>query len=204
MASTSALDETTLALMRAEAATEAGPFVDPALIREVKTIPLYRDLKWLSWVIGRPVPTSHGLSHAELILAIRAFKADAEHLRVRAEHRQAAHDRAQRAAAEKIEADVQADRDRWLTIRSRLPVPVEVQHNWTARHLDGYEQGADHIVVLDDLNVGRLHRAASSPLCWTPSRARELRHVSGYTGDEPRLPDCKACLRHAERLAVLS
>lgn len=78
---------------------------------------------------------------------------------------------------------------------------MAVCHNWTARHLDGYQQGADHIVVLADLDAGRLHRKAGDPLCWAPSRAHELRHVGANVGDEKRIPDCKACVRRAGKLA---
>jgi hypothetical protein len=81
---------------------------------------------------------------------------------------------------------------------------VVVLHNWTARHLDGYEQGADHIVVTETLYVGRLYRQADRTLCWTPSRAHELRHVGPYYApdDDKRIPNCKACLRTAERIAA--
>jgi hypothetical protein len=57
-------------------------------------------------------------------------------------------------------------------------------------------------VVLEDLAVGRLRRAAGLPLCWTPSRARQLRHVHGNAGDERRIPDCKACLERAARIVL--
>jgi hypothetical protein len=78
-----------------------------------------------------------------------------------------------------------------------------VWHNWTARHLDGYEQGADHIVTMEPLHVGRVTREARRPLCWTPSRAHELRHVQANGEEkEDRVPTCKACLRTAERIAT--
>ena len=75
-------------------------------------------------------------------------------------------------------------RTTWLSAAPRYP-------NWPARHLDGYEHGADRIVVLEDLEVGRLRRAAGTPLCQTPSRAHQQRHVSGSVGDQRRLPAAK-------------
>lgn len=204
MEATSALDETTLARMRAEAAHEAGPFIDPAYFRRAQSELAAVPARWLDRVIGRPAGTWHSLSNAELVLALEAAQADAEHLRALAEESRSAWLLAEARREGERHRAAQAARDEWEALRGRLPVPVAILHNWTARHLDGYEQGGDHIVVLEDLHAGRLHRAAGSPLCWTPSRAHELRHVSANTGDERRLPDCKACLRHAERLAAAS
>jgi hypothetical protein len=91
----------------------------------------------------------------------------------------------------------------WPALAERLPVPVTVWHNWTARHYDGYEQGADHIVPLEPVNAGRLQRPAREPLCFTPSRAHALRHVMhNGEGQYERTPNCQACLRLAERLAA--
>jgi len=202
---TTALDETTLARLRAEAAAKASPFIDPALYRDAETLIHLANDDWLSRVLQRPgfaVPAWRFLSNADLALTVAALRADRAHLEAlaaarMAEYQQAAQDRRKRLAAE-----TQAVRNKWAALAARLPVPVEVWHNWTARHLDGYEQGADHIVVLEDLSVGRFCRAARLPLCWTPSRARPLRHVTPNVGDERRLPDCKACIRHAERLAA--
>ena len=200
----SALDETTLAQMRAEAAAKASPFVDPALFRDAETLMHLANDRWLSRVLGRSgfaVPAWRFLSNADLTLAVAAIKADRAHLEAVAEAKRAEWTRSAEESRRAIEANAQAERDEWAALTGRLPVPVEVWHNWTARHLDGYEQGADHIVVLEDLTVGRFRRTARSPLCWTPSRAHPLRHVTPNVGDERRLPDCKACLRHAERLA---
>lgn len=93
-------------------------------------------------------------------------------------------------------------RQRWMNLARELPVPVTVWHNWTPRHYDGYEQGADHIVLLEPLDVGRIQRAARRPLCETPSRRRQLRNVfANGEAQYERVPDCKACLRLAEGLA---
>jgi hypothetical protein len=108
---------------------------------------------------------------------------------------------AQRAASAAAAAARQAKMDGWVVLRDRLPFPVVVWHNWTARHLDGYEQGADHIVLLEDLVRPWFRRDKRKPLCWTPSRSQPLRYVHGNTGDEVRVPTCKVCLRWAEKLA---
>lgn len=200
----SALDDATLARMRAEAAVKAGPFVDPALLRDADALLPGIDAEWLARIIGHPVRSYRTFTNAELFLAVHAAQADAEYLRALAAARRAEQGRAGREAAAAAQAQAQAVRDAWQALASRLPVPVAVWHNWTARHLDGYEQGADHIAVLEDLHAGRLRRRARSPLCWTPSRAHELRHVTGNVGDELRPPNCKACLRHARRLAEIS
>jgi hypothetical protein len=199
------LDDDTLTRLRAEAEAHGGPFIDPALLREASTLLPWVGRDWLEHIIGRHVttrPTWQNLGNAGLYLAVQAAKADAAHLEALATARRAERERAAREAAEAIAANEQAERGEWAALAVKLPVPVEVWHNWTARHLDGYEQGADHIVVLEDLHAGQLHRSAKQPLCWTPSRARELRHVSGNVGDERRLPDCKACLRRAEKLTA--
>lgn len=197
----SALDDDTLARLRAEARAAASPFIDPALLREASSLLPAVDLDWLGRVTGHPVASWRTLDNAGLHLAVAAVKADAEHLEaVRAQRRDEELHKTALLLAKRGTA-AQATRDAWKALRSRLPVPVAVCHNWTARHLDGYEQGADHIVILADLDAGRLHRKAGDPLCLTPSRVHELRYVGGNAGDEKRLPTCKACLRHAEKLA---
>ena len=198
----SALDEAALAAMRADAEATAGPFADPALLRTAELALAGIDAAWLERVIGHQAGSWRSLGHAEMLLAVRAAETDAEHLAALAasNHRKQARERQVTGAAAQGQADAAAAH--WQRLRGQLPVPVTVQHNWTARHLDGYEQGADHIVVLEDLHAGRLRRAAGTPLCQAPSRARQLRHVSAGTGDERRLPSCAACLRHAEELAA--
>jgi hypothetical protein len=187
--------------MRAEAAARASPFVDPKLLRDAAAVLPGVPGDWLAWVVGRPVASYRSLTNAELALAVRAAAEDAAHLAALAAERRAARHRAEQATTAAAADAAQAQQDQWAALRARLPVPVSVQHNWTARHLDRYEQGADHIVVAENLHIGRFRRSAGDPLCWTPSRAHQLRHVSGNAGDELRLPDCKACLGHAERLA---
>jgi hypothetical protein len=198
------LDAGTLARLRAEAAGHASRFTDPSLIREVQRGALAGvSDSWLTAVIGRPVTGWLHLENHELYLAVAARAADAARLDAAAAGRREEHDAEQRARAERRAAEEQARREEWAALAAALPVPVAVCHNWTARHLDGYEQGGDHIVVLAGLHAGRLHRAARRPLCWTPSRAHELRHVFGNPGDEGRLPDCRACLRTARKITNL-
>jgi hypothetical protein len=198
----SVLDDARLAQMRAEAAAQASPFIDPALLREAMTVlPQVTDSEWLARVIGRPVPTWRHLRNEELALAVAAVKADTAHLAALKEGRLAAYRVAEQERAAQAAAAHRAKVEAWERTRARLPVPVTVGHNWTARHLDPYVQGADHIVVQAGLTVGRFRREARTPLCWTPSRSHELRHVELSDDGDDRLPTCKACLRHAERLA---
>jgi hypothetical protein len=199
-----ALDDATLGALREESAAHGGPFIDPVLYRRAGTelhatrIPA----AWLTRVTGRPVTWWGNLSNRELWLALHAAEADAGRLDSIAAEEEAAHRRESEQAAAAAQAAAQAKRDAWANLRARLPVPVEVWHNWTARHLDGYEQGADHIVVRAALRAGRLCREAGQPLCWTTSRAHELRYVEPNPGDEKRIPTCKDCLRRAENLAA--
>jgi len=197
----SALTSETLASLRAEAARHTSRFTDPALIRDAETTLAPVDAGWLERVVGRRTRGWRYLSNAELHLAVNAARVDGEYIAsAAAVQRDAwlvADARREGAAA----LARQTAWNEWEALRARLPVPVVVCHNWTARHYDGYEQGADHIVVQAGLNVGRFHREAGRPLCWTPSRAHALRHVSGAPGDAERVPDCKACLRSAHRTA---
>lgn len=202
LTATSALDDAALAAMRAEAEADRSPFINPAVFRDAQSLLPGIDHAWLARVTGREVRSWQRLAPAELTLAVAAAKADAAYLQALGVQRRAAQQAASRQRAGEAAAAAQAERDAWEALRGRLPVPVQVCHNWTARHLDGYEQGADHIVVMVDLHAGRLHRTARSPLCWTPSRAHELRHVTPNVGDDGRIPDCKACLRRAEKLAT--
>lgn len=80
---------------------------------------------------------------------------------------------------------------------------AEVRHNYTShRHLGHYQQGADHIYLPEGITAGRLIRPAGRVLCWTPSRARDLREFPAPAADG-RPPACRACLRTALRLTGL-
>lgn len=132
---------------------------------------------------------------------MRAADADAGYLQTLHDQAHAVYRAESARRAEQAATARQARREEWAALRARLPVLVDVWHNWTARHVEGYEQGGNHIVALAGFDFGRLHRGTGQPLCWTPSRAQELRYVEPNAGDENRIPDCKACLRHAANLA---
>lgn len=95
----------------------------------------------------------------------------------------------------------QAVREEWAQLRAELPVEVEVvQYVTLARLHSGERRYGEHIIVRDDLRVGRLHRAYNTTLCTTPS----------YTPDGPRTaiasaedlyPTCPICLGTAYRVA---
>jgi hypothetical protein len=158
----STLDETVLAAMRADAEAKASPFIDPALLRKAEVVLAGIDAGWLERVVGHPVPSWRHLNHAEMLLAVRATETDAEHLGALAEVERTKLAQQRQTAAASAQAEARAAAAQWQRLREQIPVPVAVQHNWTARHLDGYEQGADHIVVLEDLDIGRLRRAAGT------------------------------------------
>jgi hypothetical protein len=198
----SILDAATLARLRADARAHRSPFTDPALIRDAAEVLGRAGAQWLTLAVGRPAGHWQRLSNEELHVAVQAARLDHAHLTAAREAHRATYEEDRRRRAAEGATLRRAAVDAWAALRAAQPVPVAVRHNWTSRHLDGYEQGGDHIVVLAALVVGRLHRAAGDPLCWTPSRARELRHVDGAAGDESRLPDCKACLKTAARVAA--
>ena len=195
----SALDDNTLAALRQQAAAYVSQFIDPALVRAGQLRLPAVDRSWLERVLGRDETRGwRYLDNDKLWLALAALDIDAAHIESVAAAGRAAW---REPRVTDGEAARRADEQAWADLRAALPVRVEVQHNWTPRHLDGYEQGGDHIVVLADLHSGRLHRARHECLCETPSRAHQLRHVGPVTGDEKRTPNCKVCLAHARRLA---
>lgn len=191
------LTDETLAQLRDRARREAGPFIDPVRLPQLKRIVVGAQQEWMSAVLGRPVHDWRRIDWSELVLL--GLARDAEPVPPVPPRVLAARD----TCAEQRRAQVTMAQDRagsWQDLRSRLPVKVEVAHNYTShRHVEGYVQGADHIIVLEDLHDGRLHRAAGRPLCWTPSRAANL-EVFDDAGDH-RVPGCQACLRTAERIA---
>jgi hypothetical protein len=197
----SQLDATTLAAMRAEATADTSPFIDPVVFRKAQTVLAGVDGGWLNRVIGHEVRSWTHLTPAEMALAVKAAEMDSEHLQALRDQQYAGYRAADRERAERVAAADRARREAWEALRAQLPVPVEVWHNWTLRHCDGYEQGANHIVVRAYLRAGRLRREEGQPLCWTPSRAHELRYVEPAAQDERNIPDCKACMQRAEKLA---
>jgi hypothetical protein len=115
--------------------------------------------------------------------------------RVRAEQEAAA--RAHEAARV---ARAKARDDAWRSIWSRLPQRIEVAYNYSGGlHLENYVSGADHIILTEDLVIGRSKRVKGWAMCTTPSA---VRHQWFGEGDPPekRTATCKACLRMAARL----
>lgn len=197
-----ALTGDVLAALRSQAAAQSSPFIDPVLFRAIQQVLPRVDGAWLTMVTGRTSVSLYTMDNAEMALIVHAAELDTDHIEDAREHKRLQWQQANWAATEASRAEDRAIVDEWHALAARLPVPVAVWHNWTARHLDGYEQGADHIVVLEDCHAGRLFRPVHRPLCWTPSRAHPLRHVAANLDDEHRLPDCKACLKIAHRLAA--
>jgi hypothetical protein len=197
-----ALTAYAIAELRIRARSEAGAFVDPARFGALRARYATFPPAWRYAILGRAVVTPRDLTWPECVLLLLAADADPVGLEQARAARTVDSREALQALVAALERRVTGRAEAWAALRARLPVPVEVWHNWTVRHVDGYEQGADHIVTLGALSVGRLARPARRPLCWTPSRAHQLRHVSPQPGDEARVPDCKACLRIAERIAT--
>lgn len=195
-----------LADLRDQAIREAGPFVDPRRLRSVVARMAGRPDDWAGAILGHPYAGLRSTRWRELVLLDLAC--DAEPDPPVSAARMAREEAARRATDERnarSAAEHQATVGEWRQLRDALPVPVIVLHNYTShRHCEsGYVQGRDHIIVQADLLVGRLHRAADEPLCWTPSRAKDLQVFANPLDaiTEDRLPTCKACLRTAERIA---
>ncbi|MEU5834501.1 hypothetical protein ABZ820_12625 [Streptomyces diacarni] len=190
-----------LAELRDRARQEAGPFTDPC----VMAMRVRHSGEWASAILGRPYDGERSLTWPERYLL---------HIAAQAEPCPPPPPQATAAAAVmRAELDVAARRREeeharavaeWDQIREHLPVPAEVRHNYTShRHLGHYSRGADHIYLLEGITAGRLHRSARHVLCWTPSRARDLREFPEPATDG-RPPSCRACLRTARRLAGLA
>jgi hypothetical protein len=184
--------------LRARAAQEAGPFVDPRVLQT----PIH-NAEWASDILGRSYGGERSIGWTDRYLLHIAQlaephppeppKATAARARAKAEL-----EALQAARAQEHDRQVRE----WETLAARLPVQVDVRHNYTShRHLDTYTQGGDHIYLHEDLNVGRLHRTARLVLCWTPSRAKDLREFPEPATDG-RVPSCRQCLRIAHRIAT--
>ncbi|QPL14140.1 hypothetical protein QEH48_gp111 [Streptomyces phage TurkishDelight] len=188
--------------LRARAAREAGPFVDPRVQAAFRV----HGPEWAADILGRPYGGPYALTWPELYLlhlAVQAEPTPPPPPRATAA-RELEEEAARRAAAE----EAARSEEEWRELADALQaagVRVEVRHNYTsARHLEFYTQGADHVYLLDPLHVGRLHRASGVALCHTPSNARNLAYLEPTT--DGRLPSCQTCLRHmraaARRLAA--
>lgn len=194
------LPDDTLAELRARARREAGPFVDPRLLPglQAKTARAYPE--WVSAILGRQVHDVRRVSWAELVLLGMASDAEPEPpvpARVLAAREQIAIEERQRAGW------LEEKRREWATLRASLPVKVSVAYNYSGpHHYEFHLSGANHIILREPLLVGRLRRDAHRSLCWTPSRAKHLlfAHIDD-PADRARVPNCKACLRVAVRIA---
>lgn len=183
--------------LRKRAHREAGPFVDSHLIHRI----VIHNAEWASEILGHPFLGARYLPWRELYLL---------HLASQAEPVPPAPP-LETAARARAAQELQESQERWARARERevrewealaaaLPVPVEVRHNYTShRHLGHYSQGGDHIYLLEELRIGRLYRRASDVLCYTPSRAKDLREFP-ETATDGRTPNCKVCLKTAHSI----
>jgi hypothetical protein len=118
--------------------------------------------------------------------------------------------RAAQAAAEAAREEARQARlaalaGEWDALWKALPVPVTVAYNYSGpNHLEGWCQGAVHILVAEGLRAGRLHRAVGDALCTTPSSGKHQLFDGGSVPPDQRWPTCKTCLRAAARLTGLT
>lgn len=75
-----------------------------------------------------------------------------------------------------------------------LPLAAHIEHAYTPRETALYG-GANHVVVEQELQVGRLHRHPGDALCKPRHRFWGLRR-----GGEDRVPSCQRCIEIAERV----
>ncbi|MGW3308233.1 hypothetical protein ACWDG9_16790 [Streptomyces sp. NPDC001073] len=195
MTPATALTESELAELRERARRDSGPFTDPRIIS--REIP--HSFAWVSAVLGRPYGGPRSVTWPERYLLHIAAKAEpVPPARCHAGPIPSPGRVNERSYREQQAAD-------WKAIADQIPVAAEVRHNYTSvRHLEFYTQGGDHIFLLEELHIGRIHRPANNPLCYTPSRARDLREFPPLSKGEIRLPDCRACDHILKRIAQYS
>lgn len=197
----STLDETTLTQLRNEAAYLAStPFVDPRMLHQIESAAGWSHPEWVARITGQEHLTPRRADYKTGILVALASQRDHEHLwwlsyqRITAATEQAGMQR--EATRRRRFQDAYA----WERLREAIPVLVRVAHNWYWKaHVTGNNWSSDHIVVLDDLHAGRLHRSAGMALCQTRQDDPRFDHLHQQPGDETRVPTCKQCLRIAER-----
>lgn len=90
----------------------------------------------------------------------------------------------------------------WEELKSKLPFTTRVAYNYSgSRHTATYLSGADHIITMEPMKVGRINREARRALCETPSRSRHLLfELSGGTHLDPDTPSCKRCIEIAAKV----
>lgn len=175
-----------------------GGFVDPAKLGREQN--LGRGHDWRISVLGHSSRTTLVELHMLLIADERGIEPPLpEWLAAHRAERQAKRDAEQAAYAAQIAA-LEAE---WAALWKALPVPVTVAYNYSGpNHYETWTQGAVHILVSEDLNVGRLHRPKRSALCSVPSN-RGHQDFAHDISDNDRCPSCKACIRTACRLTGL-
>ncbi|MFZ2176593.1 MAG: hypothetical protein WAW17_21640 [Rhodococcus sp. (in: high G+C Gram-positive bacteria)] len=209
----SALDDERLIALRENAASHRHRFVDPTRVGPVQAVVAQLPHAWVSRVLGREVTNPRTVPWGQMIVLADAAVLDGLHLEHLSEGVHAAMtDQLQRERAEQRTGGLE-QRTRWNTLCAQLPVEVFVGLNWAFGYQNGSNRGRSHIVVQQFLNHGRLHRAARTALCETPSRNRTgprgldpLRALDRGPdqavgpGDADRIPDCSRCLKIAHGL----
>lgn len=79
------------------------------------------------------------------------------------------------------------------TLLEQLPFPAHIEHAYTPRETALYG-GANHVVVEQEVRVGRIHRRSRDALCKPRGRFWGL-----YRGGEDHVPSCQRCIEIAER-----
>ena len=79
------------------------------------------------------------------------------------------------------------------TLLEQLPFAAHIEHAYTPRETALYG-GADHVVVEEEVRVGRIHRAERDALCKPRGRFWGLNR-----GGEDHVPSCRRCIEIAER-----
>lgn len=182
-----------------ELTTRRG-FVDPTILSRVKHSPGWHDPEWLQAVTGLPNATMRGVDYRTAVFVMLAAEADHDNLLARAHARVDENLRRQDREADVRRRERLAGWEAWVALRARIPVTVEVWHNWYGRAHGslGNQWSVDHIVVQSDFEAGRLRRGKGMALC--QARPDDPRFRGVFPNDDgERVPSCKQCLRIAER-----
>lgn len=185
-----------------------GGFVDPVKMREADQLLYNRD--WAVSILGhsRLGMGRGGITleemHLLLIAARRNITAPLPERIAAARAKAEAAEQAWQASYRKWQQDLDTE---WAALSAALTgqnMQMAVVHNFqSARHCEGFVQGADHLLPQVPIHKGRFARLCYQALCETRSNAHNLYfpHRSGE-GDNRR-PTCKACIRRACKLTGL-
>lgn len=182
-----------------ESVRRDGMFIDPAKLHRYQL--LRRPFDWCRSILGHDRAPSVVEMHLILLADERGI--DPPLPAWLAERRAA---QKAKADAEKAEYDarIRARSDAWAALAAALPVSVTLAYNYSGpNHYETYAQGAVHIILLEELRVGRLHRVADWALCTTNSAARHQHFPWPDTNGEHGWPTCRACVRQACRITGL-